>query len=79
MTAIETDYFNDKCTEYIEGFRFIPSGKTWTRADGEVFQGEMKTPWKLSSELDAAQRKYEQQKLADAENALAILLGGFSV
>ena len=32
-TAVETDFFSGKCAEYIEGYRFIPAGETWTRAD----------------------------------------------
>ena len=76
MTAVETDCFDGKCDEYIEGHRAVPEGKSWTREDGEVFHGEMITPWKDSRELDEAQRAYEQDLLADAENALAILLGG---
>lgn len=36
----------------------------------------MITPWVDYRELDEAQRVFEQEKLADAENALAILLGG---
>lgn len=75
---VETDFFNDKCTEFIEGYRFVPYGESWTNEDGTVFAGEMIAPFKLYSELDAAQREYELQKLADAENALAILLGGES-
>ena len=31
------------------------------------------------SELDAAQRQYERERLADAERALAIMLGGEEV
>lgn len=73
---VETDFFDGKCATFIEGYRFIPSGESWTREDGEVFKGEMITPWKNYDELDAAQREYEKQKLTDAENALAILLGG---
>lgn len=76
MTAIETDVFDGKCDTYIEGFRFVPHGESWTRSDGVVFCGEMISPWKSFTELDSAQRKYEREKLADAENALAILLGG---
>lgn len=76
MKAVETDFFDRKCTAFIEGYRFVPSGESWTRSDGEVFRGEMITPWKNFDELDAAQREYEREKLADAENALAILLGG---
>lgn len=47
---------------YIEGYRFIPSGQTWTRADGVVFTGEMIAPWKPWAELDAAQREYEREQ-----------------
>lgn len=70
------DFFDGKCDEFIEGYRFIPAGESWTREDGRVFRGEMISPWRPYSELDAAQRQYEQERLADAENALAILLGG---
>lgn len=70
-------FFANKCTAFIEGYRLKPDGETWVREDGEVFFGcEMITPWKPYDELDAAQRQYEREKLADAENALAILLGG---
>lgn len=79
MTAVDTDFFDGKCDAYIEGYRFVPSGESWTRPDGVVFNGEMITPWKDYAELDNAQREYERDKLADAENALAILLGGASV
>lgn len=74
--AIETSVFDGICDEAIEGNRLVPLGETYIREDGKEFHGEMKCPWKNSEELDEAQRKYEKQKLADAENALAILLGG---
>ena len=76
MIAVETDAFDGKCDVYIEMTRFVPRGMEWTRADGEVFRGRMVTPWVDSRERDAAQRAYEREKLADAENALKILLGG---
>ena len=79
MTEVETDFFDGKCREFIEGYRFIPSGRKWTRADGTVFTGEMIAPWKPYEELDAAQRAYEREQMADMENALAILLGGDAV
>ena len=79
MTAVETDAFDGKCDTYIEGYRFVPDGESWTRSDGVVFHGEMISPWKDYDELDSAQREYERQLLADAENALAILLGGETV
>lgn len=76
MTAVETAFFNGKCSEYIEGYRYIPAGESWTRHDGAVFHGEMIAPWKSYAELDAAQRAYERDRLADAERALAIMWGG---
>jgi hypothetical protein len=79
MAVVETDYFDGKCDTYIEGYRFVPPGESWMREDGVIFTGEMFSPWKNYSELDTAQREYEREKLADAENALAILLGGESV
>lgn len=77
--AVETLFFYGKCDKFIEGFMLVPNGETFTRADGEIFSGEMAWPWKDFSELDNAQREYEREMLADAENALAILLGGGSV
>lgn len=71
LTAVETDYFDGKCLAYIEGYRFVPSGQTWTRPDGVTFVGEMVCPWKPWRELDAAQRAYEQEQLESlsAQNA----------
>lgn len=62
MTAVETDVFDGKCDTYIEGYRFIPAGQTWTRADGVIFTGEMIAPWKPWAELDTAQREYEREQ-----------------
>lgn len=80
MTPVETDFFDGKCPEFIEGYRFVPAGESWTRHDGVVFQGEMIAPWKPWSELDKAQREYERdqylaiaEELADAREALAML------
>ena len=78
-TSIETDAFDGKCKEYIEGCRYVPEGKSWRRPDGEVFRGEAVILWKDSRKLEAAQQEYEKERLADAENALAILLGGETV
>ena len=61
-TVVETNAFDGKCDTYIEGYRYVPSGKTWTRSDGAVFAGEMVAPWKPWAELDAAQREYEREQ-----------------
>lgn len=44
--AVETDIFDGKEKAYIEGYRFIPEGQTWMRADGVVFRGVMIAPAK---------------------------------
>ncbi len=68
MTAIETDFFNDKCDAVVEGYCYDTS-----KGYVQIY------PWKPDNELDAAQRAYERQQMADMENALAILLGGETV
>ena len=70
LTAVETADFDGKCDAYIEGYRFVPSGKTWVREDGVEFSGEMIAPWKPWDELDKAQREYERQLVAEYEAAL---------
>lgn len=79
MTTVETNFFDGKCDAYVEGYRFVPNGETWTRSDGEVFHGEMISPWKNYAELEEAQRAYEREKLADLEEFARILLGGETV
>lgn len=71
LTAEEDDFFNDKCQTFIEGYRLVPEGKTWTREDGEKFPGQMISPWKDYAELEAVQREYEREQLAalKAQNA----------
>lgn len=67
-------FFANKCTTFIEGYRLKPEGETWVREDGTVFSdGEMISPWKDYSELDAAQRLYEQALIADMQQALKTL------
>lgn len=65
LTAVETTFFDDRAMEFIEGYRFIPAGQTWTQEDGTVFTGEMISPWKPWAELDAAQRAYERKQYND--------------
>ena len=70
MAPIETDFFDNKCTALIEGYRFIPAGETWVRHDGVAFSGEMIAPWQNYSELDSAQREYEKQILTEYKESL---------
>lgn len=62
LTAVETDFFGGKAPGYIEGYRFVPAGESWTREDGAVFAGEMASPWKDWEGLDAIQREYEREQ-----------------
>lgn len=78
LTAVETDAFNGKCRQYIEGYRFVPAGQSWEREDGLVFEGDMVAPWRDYELLAEFQAIYEdeQAKQAEAQEALNILLEG---
>lgn len=67
--AIETNEFNGKCDEWIESYRLVPAGETWTREDGEVFTN-MIAPWKDLSAAYAAQADYLAQQNTQYEAAL---------
>lgn len=75
LREVQTDFFDGKCQTFIEGYRFVPAGESWTREDGVVFNGEMVSPWKPYDELDQAQREYEREYV----EAARILLGEVSV
>ena len=68
---IETNEFDGRCPEWIESFRFVPAGDTWTRGDGEEFRGEMIAPWKDLSEAYTAQTAYLERQNAQYEAALS--------
>lgn len=76
--AVETDAFNGKCKQFIEGYRFIPAGESWTRADGEVFTGEMITPWREYAILAELQALYEEDQAKQADMAAALNVLGVS-
>lgn len=64
---IETDFFDGKCNAFIEGYRFIPSGKSWKRNDGTVFHGEMISPFKDFTVLESVQKLYEENNAIQAD------------
>lgn len=74
--AFELPFFDSKCAEFVEGYRYVPSGETWTRADGQVFAGEMISPCKNYSQLAAIQTAADrtqaqaQQTIDEYEQAL---------
>ena len=67
---IETGFFDGKCPEWIESFRFVPAGETWVKPNGEMFRGEMVSPWKDLGEAYAAQAAYVTAQNAQYEAAL---------
>ena len=76
--AIETNEFDGKCAEWIESFRFVPAGETWTRGDGEVFTN-MSAPWKDLGEAYAAQTAYVTAQNAQYEAALTAIENALEV
>ncbi len=73
-TAVQTDAFDGKCDEYIEGWRFVPQGETWTRWDGHDFHGPMICPAVDSIGLERAQAAYIEQQYIAAVAAVDELL-----
>lgn len=68
--AVETDFFDDKCDEWIESYRFVPAGETWVKPNGEMFRGEMASPWKDLGKAYAAQTAYVTAQNTQYEAAL---------
>lgn len=68
--AVETDEFNGKCAEWIESFRLVPAGETWVKPNGEMFRGEMVSPWKDLGEAYMEQMAYITSQNTQYESAL---------
>jgi hypothetical protein len=60
MRVVETSFFIGKCNALVDGYCYDDS-----KGYVQIY------PWKPMDELDAAQREYERQLLADYESALA--------
>lgn len=73
LTAVETDAFDGKCRQYIEGYRFVPNGAIWEREDGEVFHGEMVAPWRDYSILSEFQEVAQEEQAKATEEIAAIV------
>lgn len=78
LTAVETDAFEGKCRQFIEGYRFVPAGESWTREDGQVFTGEMVAPWRDSTILEEFQAIYDAELAKQADMAAALEVLGVS-
>lgn len=62
MTSVETDFFDNKCNFFIEGYCYE------IKENGVAIY-----PWKDYSELESAQREYERECAAMNIEALEIL------
>ena len=80
---VETTFFDGKCAAFIECYRYVPEGESWTRSDGVVFHGEMIAPIKncdiiftiqtLFEEVDASISE-KNKRIAALEEENAMLL-----
>lgn len=83
--AFDVPFFDGKCDEFVEGYRYVPSGETWTRPDGQTFTGEMIAPRldysgiaAIQAAVDRTQAKAQQtigeyeQALTEIEKALGV-------
>lgn len=77
--AIETSFFNGKCPEWIESYRYVPAGETWVEPNGVMFHGEMVAPWKDLGEAYAAQTAYVAAQNAQYEAALTAIENALEV
>ena len=73
LTAVETDAFDGKCRQFIEGYRFVPTGQSWTREDGQVFHGEMVAPWRDYAILSEFQEVAQEEQAKATEEIAAIV------
>lgn len=73
MREFDVPFFDGKCDTLIRGYRYLPPGESWERADGVLFTGEMIAPWQDYLGLYLAQLMYQleqaREQLAAAEVA----------
>lgn len=62
MIKIESDFFDDKCREFIEGYRVIKDSNS-----------QIIVAWKPYNELAIAQHDYERNLLVEYKEELAVL------
>nr|DAG74125.1 MAG TPA: hypothetical protein [Caudoviricetes sp.] len=76
---IETSFFDGKCEEWIESYRYVPAGETWVEPNGVMFHGEMIAPWKDLSDAYAAQAAYVTTQNKQYEAALTAIENALEV
>ena len=76
---IETSFFDGKCEEWIESYRYVPAGETWVESNGVMFHGEMIAPWEDLSDAYAAQAAYVTAQNKQYEAALTAIENALEV
>ena len=79
MREFDVPFFDGKCEEWIESYRYVPAGETWVREDGEPFTEEMVSPWRDLTDAYAAQTAYAEQQNAQYEAALTAIEAALEV
>lgn len=77
-TEHEDSFFDNKCTNLVESYRYVPANETWTREDGEEFTG-MIAPWRDIRQYDGEQQQYLLDKLAAARAESADMQAALTV
>lgn len=60
LREFDVPFFDGKCQTFIEGYRYVPPGERWVKPNGELFRGEMISPWAYYPVLAATQAAYEE-------------------
>ena len=73
LAAVELPEMDGKCRAYIEGYRYVPAGQSWTREDGEVFAGAMLSPARDHDTLAELQAVAEDEQAKAAADMAALV------
>lgn len=68
LREFEEPFFDGAAPDFVEGYRYIPRGESWTDSSGNIYEGRTFFPWRDSQQLDAAQNAYTRL-LDDAAGA----------
>ena len=81
LLEYEESFFDGKCPEFIESYRYKPVGYEWVTESGEVIRADCKlvAPWKDLSEAYMAQAAYVAEQNAQYEAALTAIENALEV
>lgn len=76
LRAVESPFFDGKCDEFINGYRFIPADESWTMPDGTSIHGPSVFPAESFDLLQRFQTQHEADMAASADMAEALAILG---